>query len=175
MLNVFVKQLQFVSLLTYFNPEQIAHREHSYPAISIDNRKMPGANQLQSFEGLMGCFVALDHGAQLTRHFSYPDGFRIAMCNDYAIQDVTLRKDSDESPVFVDHANCAYVPRRHEFCRFLHGGRRFGRVRLTVANHVPDQHRICLLILSLWGASIIKNETPAVSIKLFSVSRETPS
>ena len=79
MLNVFVKQLDLVALLADFNAEQIAHREHAYPAFAIDNGQMSSANQLHSFEGLMGSFVALNHRAQLAGHVSDFDRERIAL------------------------------------------------------------------------------------------------
>ena len=62
-LNVFVKQFDFVSLLADFDPEQIAYREHSDPAVAVDDRQVTGADPLHSFEGLVGSFITLDHGA----------------------------------------------------------------------------------------------------------------
>jgi len=63
MLNILMQQLELVALLTYFNAEQVAHREHSYPAVTIDNGEMSTANQLHAFERLVWGFVALDHRA----------------------------------------------------------------------------------------------------------------
>ena len=82
MLNVLVKQLELVALLTYFNAEQVSHREHSYPAFSIDNGEMSTANQLHSFEGLVGCFIALNHRAQLARHVADDRQLRFGMVED---------------------------------------------------------------------------------------------
>ena len=101
MLNVLVKQLELVALLSYFNAEQISHREHSYPAFSIDHGEMSTANQLHSFEGLVGCFIALNHCAQLAAHLSNSDCQRIALWNNNAIQDVTLGKNAEQSTVLL--------------------------------------------------------------------------
>lgn len=42
--DVFVQQLDFVALLTQFNAQQIAHREHADPRFTIDDRQVTRAN-----------------------------------------------------------------------------------------------------------------------------------
>src|SRR5215204_1720296 len=94
-LNVFVEQFDLVALLSDFNAQQIAHREHSYPAIAIDHRQVSTTNHLHSFEGLVGSFVTLNHGAQFARHVSYFDSERIAVWNHNAIQHVAFGENAE--------------------------------------------------------------------------------
>ena len=101
MLNVLVKQLELVSLLTYFNTEQISYREHSYPAFTIDNGEMSTAYEFHSFEGLVGCFVALNYRAQLAGHLSNFHGKRVALCDDNAVQDVALGEYAEQFSVVI--------------------------------------------------------------------------
>jgi hypothetical protein len=158
MLNVFVKQFDLVALFTYFNAKQIAHREHSYPSIAVDNGEMPTANQLHAFEGLVRSLIALDHSPQLAGHVANSHGVGIAFGDDDTIHDVTLGKDAEQSAVVVDDTDSANVSLGHELGCFLHGSRSPGRVRLTVANHLSDQHRSCLLTGWLRDGDIINHE-----------------
>ncbi len=116
MLNVFVKQFDLVALFTYFHAQQVAHREHSYPTIAIDNWEMSTANQLHAFEGLVRCFIALDHGSQLAGHVANFNRVGITFGDDDAIHDVTLGKDAEQlavssstqtAPMFLSAINSA--------------------------------------------------------------------
>src|ERR1044072_6817471 len=138
MLNVLVKQLDLVALFAYFHAQQVAHREHSYPTIAVDNGQRSTANQLHAFEGLVRCFIALDHGSQFAGHVANSHRIRITLSDDDAIHDVTLGKDAEQSAAVVDYADGANISLGHKLDCVLHGSRRFGRLRLTVANHVPD-------------------------------------
>jgi hypothetical protein len=152
MLNVLVKQFQLIALFAYFNAEQITYRQHSDPTLAIDDGKMSTADQLHAFERLVWSFVALNHGPQLARYISNFNRVRVASSHYDAVQDIALGKDAKQLAGIVDHTDGADVSCGHELGRFLHGCRGLRRVRLAVANHVPDQHRICLLLIWLWGA-----------------------
>src|SRR5215217_5915856 len=145
MLNVLVQQFELISLLAYFHAEKIAHREHSHPALTVNNRKMPAADQLHTLESLVRRFVTLNHSPQLAGHVSNLYRVWIPVSDDNTIHDVALGKHAQQLAAFINHTDSAYIPRRHELRSFLHSRRGRGRVRLTVANHFPDQHRSCLL------------------------------
>src|SRR2546423_13860236 len=116
---------------------------------------MSSADQLHALECLVRSFVALNHSSQLARYISNLNRVRIAPCYDDAVQDVALGKDAKQFAGVIDHADGADVFRGHKLRRFLHGCRSLREIRLAVANHVLDQHRICLLLIWLWEAGII--------------------
>src|SRR5215471_12099050 len=99
----------------------------------------------------MGSFIASDYGPQFTRNFTNTDLVWITSCNNNPLQYITFREDAKKSPCIVNYTDGAYIPSSHKLCRFLYRGGCLLRVRLTVANHVFDQHRICLLNLWLFG------------------------
>src|SRR5689334_17437920 len=102
----------------------------------------------------MRSLVTLDHGAQFARHVTDADGMWIAVRHDDAFQHVPFGEDSKQPTFFVDHTHRANISRSHKLRCLLHRRRRSRRVRLAVAYHVTDQHRLCLLNW-LWGALII--------------------
>src|SRR5437867_13074465 len=63
MLNVLVQQLYLISLFAQFYSHQIAHREHSHPALAIYDGQMPGSDPFHSLERLTRSFVASDYCA----------------------------------------------------------------------------------------------------------------
>jgi hypothetical protein len=83
---------------------------------------MSTTDLLHSLEGLVGCFVTLNHSAQLARHVANSDSVGIASGDNNAIQDVAFGKYAQQSAAVIKHTNCANVSRGHKLRRFLHGG-----------------------------------------------------
>src|SRR5436190_21765183 len=79
---------------------------------------------------------------------------RVTLWHDDAVKNVALGKHTEQSSFIVNDADRADISSSHKLRGLLHSGRRFGRVRLAVAYHVPDKHRLCLLIW-LWGYAVI--------------------
>jgi len=72
-LNVLVKQFDLVALFTEFDTHQIAHRKHSYPAFTIDDRQVASSYYLHSLESLMRGLIASDYCTEFARYFSNAD------------------------------------------------------------------------------------------------------
>src|SRR5215813_1569765 len=92
--NVFVEKFQLVSLLAELNSQQVANREHANPPFLVYDWKVTTSNQFHSFEGLMGCFIASDDGAEVTGDFTNLQQMRVASLYDDSIQDVAFREDA---------------------------------------------------------------------------------
>src|SRR5262245_51181944 len=99
----------------------------------------------------MGSFVTTNYRSEFTGDFSYADSIWITSGNDDPVEYIAFRKDAKQLSGIIDDTYRANVTSSHKLSRFLHRGGRLSRVRLTVANHVSDQHRICLLGLWLCG------------------------
>ena len=81
MLNVLVKQLELITLLTKFDSQQIANREHANPTLPVNYGQVSSANQLHSLESLLWGFVAANHSSQITRNLTDADSMWIATRN----------------------------------------------------------------------------------------------
>jgi hypothetical protein len=90
----------------------------------------------------MGSFVALNDSAKIARNLTNADALRVASGNNDAFQQIAFGKHADQPVHVVKHADRADISRGHVFRGLLDGSRSLRRVRLTVANHVSDQHRL---------------------------------
>jgi hypothetical protein len=81
-------------LLSYFHSQQIAHGEHSHPTLTVDYRQMTRADHFHSFKRLMGSFVALNNGPEVTGDLAYPNVVRVSPGHNDTFQQVTFGKDT---------------------------------------------------------------------------------
>jgi len=72
-LDVLMQQLNFIALLADLNSQEIANREHSYPAFTIDDRQVASSYYLHSLESLMRGLIASDYCTEFARYFSNAD------------------------------------------------------------------------------------------------------
>src|SRR6476646_39230 len=88
----------------------------------------------------MRCFITTYYCTKLTGYFSDAYVVGVTSGNNDALEHITLRKDAEQFTRIINNTHRAYVSSSHKLCRFLDRGCCLRRVRLTVANHVSDQH-----------------------------------
>ena len=80
---------------------------------------MSSTNSFHSFERLVWSLVALNHRAQLTGNFSNTDVMGVAFGDDYPVQDITFREDTNKFAFFIEYADGADISGGHKRRSFL--------------------------------------------------------
>src|ERR1700749_1993809 len=141
-LNVLVQELKLRALLAYLDAHDVAHGEHTYELVAVDDGKVAAADLLHAFERVVRRVGAVDDGARLAHHVAYGDGRRFELLPDDAVERVALGEDAAELFAAVEYADGPDVSLRHVLGRVERGRRVRHEVRLAFADHLPDgKHR----------------------------------
>src|SRR5688572_11182640 len=119
-LNILMKEFDFVTLLAQLDAQEVPHGKHAYPTLAVNDRQVTRADKLHPFKRLMRSLIAIDYRPQFAGDIANFHLRRIATQHDDAPQHISLGKNSEKLTRIIKYTDSTNILRRHKLRGVLH-------------------------------------------------------